>query len=66
MPSAITIRKLWWGEGLLLTGPGKGKAHVGLHSKAEDREKQSTWAWGSAFIGIEGGGLWFCGLVLYW
>ena len=36
--SAITIRKLWKSQGLLLTGPGNYTVHLGLHSKVVGRE----------------------------
>ena len=31
-----------------------------------ERQGERVWTWGSAFTGVEGGGLGFCGFTLYW
>lgn len=69
--SAITIRKLG-GKRLLLfilfllTGPGNNLAHLGPHREVMGRERENPRNWGSAFMGVEGEGLGFQGLTLYW
>ena len=57
--SAITIRKLCKNKVLLFTGPGNCTAHLGPHCKVmgRERERESAWAWGSAFIAVGGGGV---------
>ena len=43
---------------MLVTGPGNYMAHMGPHSKVVGKERGSRDG-GSAFIGVEGGGLGF-------
>ena len=56
-PSAEIVRKLEKNKSLLFTGSGNYTVHLGPHSEAVDREREYTWAWGSAFIGVKVGGL---------
>lgn len=61
MPSAITIMKLRKTKGLLRIRPINYTTHLGPHSKVigRERERDSAWAWGSAFTGVKGGSLGF-------
>ena len=59
--SASTIREFWKEkQGFFLTGSGGSLAHVRPHRKFSGTEY--TWAWSSAFIGVEGLG--FCSLLV--
>ena len=67
-PSAISFRKLRGKS--FITGPGNYTAYLGSHSEVmgreREREREPAQAWGSAFIGVKGGGLRFRGFTLYW
>ena len=63
-PSTITIRKL--NKGLLLARPRNYPAHLRPQSKVMSRERENTWAGGSAFTEVKRGGLGFHRLTLYW
>lgn len=63
-PSAIIIRELCKNKDLFLTGPGNYIAHLGPHSEVVGKDCARARA--AAFIGVEGGGLGFHRLTLYW
>lgn len=56
MTSAITMRVFWEKnkKGLLFTGPGNYKTHLGLHSEVMSRGRGRELAWDSAFYWSRG------------
>ena len=69
-PSAITIRKLWGKKRFITYKAWKSHGTPGAsqqgHGGGDEVGEERKWAWGSAFIGVEGRDLGFLGLTLYW
>lgn len=65
--SATAIREFEKNKDLLPRRPGNNVPHVRPHGEfAGGREKESTGVWGSVFIEVEGEGLEFHKLRVYW
>ena len=59
MPLAITVRKVWKKTLGFMTYEFRKLHGIVGGSLWGKRERRSPWTWGSAFIGVEGGGLGF-------